>query len=362
MIRIKKSRIYSLIILCVILLLLTSCISDSSGQLSEDSIVQDLYVHVIDVGQADSILLTSLDKAMLIDCGDTDDKETIINYLKELDIKKIDYLILTHPHKDHIGSAVDIIRSFDIGKIYMSSITTTTKTFENLLDTIDEKQIDTVLPLPGEKFNFGKCDVEVIGPVKEYSDINNNSLVLKVENGKNTFLFTGDMEKESEKDIMNSGYNDKVDVLKVAHHGSDGSSTLEFLNILKPSVSIISCGVGNDYGHPHKELLDRLKEIKTTILRTDKEGTVVIKSDGNSIFIVDNIKNKDSEEITSEKESLDKEASASTNNKVYIGNKKTKKFHLESCNSLPAENNRVYFDTPEEAIKSGYEPCGRCKP
>ncbi|QSX07114.1 MBL fold metallo-hydrolase [Sedimentibacter sp. zth1] len=308
----------------------------------------------MDVGQGDCILLTNSDQVMLIDAGDVGAGQVIIPYLKSRGIKKIDYLLLTHPHKDHIGSAVDVIDSFDIGTIYMSGKLATTKTFEKLLDKIDDKSIETIIPDVEDKISFGDCDTQIIGPVKEYDDLNNNSLVLKITYGNTRFLFTGDMEKESEMDIIETKISLKADVLKVAHHGSSGSSTGKFLNEVNPEISIISCGKDNDYGHPHAELLDKLTNIKSQVYRTDVSETVVVISDGNNIKI-----NNDTVIMQPDNNDkiIDKE-----NNMVYIGNKNSKKFHLESCNSLPKESNRVYFKTREEAIEKGYEPCSRCNP
>lgn len=337
-----------------------------------------LSIDVLDIGQGDSILVRSSGKTMLIDTGDIDGKDVIIPYLRNLGIQKLDFVFFTHPHKDHIGSGSDVIKSFNIGKVYMSSKTSTTRTYEKLLNTISSKGASIKVPNTGDNIKLGSCSIEIVGPVKKYGDMNNSSLVFKITCGATKFMFTGDMEKEAEQDLINSGVNLNADVLKVGHHGSRGASSNEFLKKVSPNIAIISCGKNNDYGHPHKEALSRLKNIRCKIYRTDELGTIKINSNGKNITITNtnnavkvsnkNInKNKDSEK---NKDSIqDKNLSSNKNNKtdkinhqVYIGNKNSKVFHSEDCRSLPKERNRVYFKTKQEAIKAGYKPCSRCNP
>lgn len=331
--------------------LLTAC-TQNTTKIQTDGVLE---VHFMDVGQADSILLTNSNHAMLIDAGDTNAKDIIIPYIKKLGIEKLDVVVFTHPHKDHIGSGVSVIESFDIGKIYMSGKTTTTKTFEKLLDSIELKGADIIIPNAGDKIEFGNCDVTVLGPVKEYNEINDNSIVLKVNYGETKFLFTGDMEENSEKDIIETSVNLDVDVLKVAHHGSDTSSSYVFLREVNPEYAVISCGIDNDYKHPHEKILSRLEDTGAEVFRTDKMGTIVAKSDGKEITF--NQSGLNSSPNTENSENINQ-----TIQKTYIGNLNSKIFHLESCKSLPKEKNRVYFKTQNEAINGGYKPCGQCNP
>lgn len=352
--KIKKIKFYKMIIIIMCIGLLTACTHNTTQTEINDG-MKGLEVHFMDVGQADSILLVNSNQTMLIDAGDTDAENIIIPYIKKLGIEKLDIVIFTHPHKDHIGSGSSVIESFEIGKVYMPGKITTTKTFENLLDSIELKGLDIIVPSVGDKIEFGDCDVTVLGPVKEYSDINDNSIVLKVAYNKTRFLFTGDMEEASEKDILATLANINVDVLKVAHHGSDTSSSYVFLREATPKYAIISCGVDNDYNHPHEKILSRLEDVGTEIFRTDKMGTIIAKSDGNKIaFNQEGIKSSNNNEID------EKDEFGLTT--TYIGNINSKKLHLEICKSLPKEDNRVYFNDRSVAIKSGYEPCGQCNP
>ncbi len=314
-----------------------------------------LEVYFMDVGQADSILLINSNKAMLIDAGDTDAEDIIIPYIKSLGIEKLDVVIFTHPHKDHIGSGSKVIESFYIGKIYMSSKTTTTKTFEKLLDSIELKGVDLIIPNAGDKIEFGNCDVTVLGPVKEYNEINDNSIVVKVDYNDTKFLFTGDMEENSEKDIIDTFVNLDVDVLKVAHHGSETSSSYVFLREVSPKYAVISCGIDNDYKHPQEKILSRLNDVGAEIFRTDKMGTIVAKSNGKEITFnqagIKSSNNSDNDKDTNQMLDI-----------TYIGNLNSKKLHLDICKSLPSEKNKVYFNSREKAIKDGYEPCSQCNP
>lgn len=341
--------------MCIVLLL--GCeVKDNTKHIDGE-----LTVHYLNVGQADSILVTNNDKTMLIDTGDKDGKDVIIPYLENLNIEKIDILIFTHPHKDHIGSGVDVIENFEIGTVYMSSAVTTTKTFEKLIDKIEEKNLETIIPNIGDKISFGDCDITVLSPSKEYDDLNNNSIVIRLNYGNTSFLFMGDAEKEAEKDIIELGADINVDVLKVGHHGSITSTTKEFLNKVNPSYAVILCGEDNDYNHPNQETLDKLDSMNVKYYRTDINGTILIDSDGNNINIncefQDNNTNSNADKIDTNLKENDTEE-----NTTYIGNKNSKVLHFESCGSLPKEKNRIYFDNRDEAINQEYKPCSQCNP
>lgn len=346
-----KNLIKIILFISCIAVLLTACTQNTNVSIEDDG----LEVHFMDAGQADSVLLINSNKAMLIDAGDTDAENIIIPYIKNLGIEKLDVVIFTHPHKDHIGSGSKVIESFDIGKIYMSSKTTTTKTFEKLLDSIELKGVDLIIPNVGDKIEFGNCDVTVLGPVKEYNEINDNSIVVKVDYDDTEFLFTGDMEENSEKDIIDTFVNLDVDVLKVAHHGSETSSSYVFLKEVSPKYAVISCGIDNDYNHPHEKILNRLNDVGAEIFRTDNMGTIVAKSNGKEITFnqtgIKSSNNSDNDKDTNQILDI-----------TYIGNLNSKKLHLDNCKSLPSEKNRIYFKSREKAIKDGYEPCSQCNP
>lgn len=237
-----------------------------------------LQIHFFDVGQADSILLTNKNKTMLIDAGKNSDGDLVVNNIKALGITKIDYLIGTHPHEDHIGGLDNVINNFDIGIIYMPKVQTNTKTFEDVLDAISNKGLKVSSPDIGTKFEIGniQCEIMLCGNESKEDNLNLSSIVIRAVYNKQSYLFMGDSEIENE----NSRDWENTNVLKVGHHGSDTSSSEKFLEKIKPQIAIISVGKDNKYGHPKKVILDRLENIGTLIYRTDEDKNVLITSDG----------------------------------------------------------------------------------
>lgn len=257
----------------------TSSVENVENDLNFD---EGLYIYYFDVGQADSSLVISENKTMLIDAGNNEDGKLIVNYLKELGIKKIDALVGTHPHEDHIGGLDDIIDSFEIGNIYMPKVANNTKTFEDVLDSISEKNLSVTAPNIGDKFSVGAANIEILFADNNYSGTSYNdcSIVLNLNYEDQNFLFMADAEKNIESQLTPN----KVTVLKVGHHGSSTSSSYDFIKNISPDAAIISCGENNDYNHPHKETLTTLDKVHSKVYRTDEKGTILIKSAG---FILD---------------------------------------------------------------------------
>jgi competence protein ComEC len=245
---------------------------------------QTLKVKYIDVGQGDSILIQQGLNSMLIDAGNNSDSELVKKNITDQGITKLDYVIGTHPHEDHIGGLDYVINNFQIGKIYMPKVTSTTKTFEDVVNAINSKGLKATVPTPGESFKLGEATCTILAPNgSEYKDTNNDSIVIKVSFGDNSFLFTGDAEDVSENEMLAKGYDLKSDVLKIGHHGSNSSTTQKFLDSVNPKYAIISVGKENEYGHPTKEIIDRLISEKISVYRTDEVGTIVATSDGKNI-------------------------------------------------------------------------------
>lgn len=248
-----------------------------------------LLVHFLDVGQGDcELVCLPSGKVMLIDAGDNGEESIITRYLDKLGIKRIDYLVATHPHADHIGGMEEIIKGYEIGEIYMPRVEAESKTFERMLDAIDEKGLLIHTGETGKViFSEDSIKARILSPQKGklYEDKNNNSLVIKLEYQDRSFLFTGDIEEDAERDILSAKEYISADVLKVAHHGSSTSSISEFIDKTQPQYAIISCGEGNEYGHPHKETLDKLESLGIKVLRTDELGTIIITTDGKNLEV-----------------------------------------------------------------------------
>ena len=246
---------------------------------------EDLKVHFLDVGQGDSIFIElPTNETILIDASIKDASDKIINYLKEEKVSKIDYVFATHPHSDHIGGMSAVIKAFDIGQIYMPKAVTTTKTYENLLLTIKDKNLKIKTAKAGNTIiDTDDLKLVVLAPNQDsYESLNNYSIVLKLTYKEKSFLFTGDAETLSEKEITGDV---EADVLKVGHHGSRTSTSQAFLNKVNPSYAVISVGLNNDYKHPHQEVLDRLEKKNIKIYRTDQNGDIIFTTDGYNIDV-----------------------------------------------------------------------------
>ena len=241
--------------------------------------VGDLKVYVFNVGQADSILVMNSGETMLIDAGNNSDGKLIVEQLEKMNITEIDYLVGTHAHEDHIGGLDNIINNFDVEKFFMPKKSTTTKTYEDVLVAAQDSDLKITAPSIGDVFYLGGAKCEIMNIDNNAEDLNETSIVIELTYGDKKFLFTGDTETTKEQE---RSWND-IDVLKVAHHGSSTSTSEDFLNQAKPEYAIISCGLNNDYGHPHKEVINRLDGIET--YRTDEDGTILVTCDGASIEI-----------------------------------------------------------------------------
>ena len=267
----KKLLIFSIIIIA----LLTGCDKN-----------KDFCIHVIDVGQADSILITTpSNKNMLIDGGDEDSAKIIKSYLKNKKVKNLDVVIATHPDSDHIGSLDYIIDNFDVEKIYMPNQTTDSECYINLIDSCNKKNLKVNYLSKDDSFNLDdSTNMYVLSPSYITDNNNSNSIVLNISYKNNNFLFTGDCEESNEMDMINSYNLEDIDFLKVAHHGSYTASSLTFLEETTPDIAVISCGYKNSYGHPHKSTLDNLEPVDAKIFRTDQNGSMQFYSDGEKIY------------------------------------------------------------------------------
>ncbi|NLA76226.1 MAG: MBL fold metallo-hydrolase [Clostridiales bacterium] len=251
---------------------------------SDEALQMPFTAHYIDVGQGDCELIKCGGFAMLIDSGESGNAETILSYLEKQGVTALDYIVITHPHSDHMGSMSEIIKRLPPKCIIMPQLSgeniPTTKVYENLLLSIRDSGAQVIAAKAGESYTLGDSEFTVLSPSRQYDDLNNMSVVLHFVYGSSSFLFTGDAETEAEKDILKSGFDMTSDVLKVGHHGSDTSSSEKFIKSVKPLYAVISCGAGNSYNHPHAKIVNRISSLGIEILRTDVSGTIVIGSDG----------------------------------------------------------------------------------
>lgn len=258
-------------------------VEDPSGLLSRKD---TLKVHFLDVGQGDSILVQLPNgRNMLVDAGKNDSASTIINYLKKSGIKRIDYLIGTHPHEDHIGSLDNVIKNFEIGELLMPRATTNTQTFQDVLTAAKNKGLQITTAKAGVSIlDVENLSARILAPCgTTYESLNNYSAVIKVNYGDVAFLLTGDAEELSEQEILDSKADVKAQVLKVGHHGSHSSTSPGFLKAVSAKYAVISVGKDNDYHHPHSVTLDKLNKAGATVLRTDEKGTIVFGTDGKEL-------------------------------------------------------------------------------
>lgn len=250
----------------------------------EQEIAPGFTMAVLDVQHADAIVLACEGEYAVVDGAFPESGEKIVNYLHQLGAQKVDLMVGTHPHGDHIGGLPYVLDNMPTETVWTSQLPYTNDYVSDFTSAIDRSGAVFEQPRPGETFQLGSATIEVIGPLSlEYEDANNLSLVLRVTYGNTRFLLTGDMEDVAEKELVEAGVDLKADVLKVGHHGSASSTTYQFLRAVAPTYGVISLAAFNEYGHPHRDPLSRLMDADVTIYRTDKMYDVVAFSDGETV-------------------------------------------------------------------------------
>lgn len=279
-----------MLLLSVLLVLLTGCqlkiewVTPASAPPPNTEVAEgELSVWFLDVGQGDSGLIRFPNgETMLIDAGESDAAPEILEVIEGEKIEKLDYVIATHPHADHIGGMEQVLKSVEAEQCFLPDKPAKSKTYQNLMEYLEEEKIKVETVKAGKRILDGNgFQVDVVAPLRsDYGNVNDVSVVLRLQYGDKSFLFTGDAQKEAERDILLSGVNIQANVLKVGHHGSDTSSTRGFIRQIAPQYAVISCGEGNSYGHPKPITIETLMAFSVRVYRTDLDGTVKFTTDG----------------------------------------------------------------------------------
>jgi len=330
---------------------------------------ENMTVHFIDVGQGDCTFIDYGSFEALVDCGEWNYSDEVIDYIAPFVDGELDLVIATHPDSDHIGGMQYIFREFKVGSVIDSGVIKNTVTYDNYKNAVNGESgcsvsddEDEVIPLDSKKFAY----IRIIETGDEDDDANERSVVSEVVCGGVKVLLTGDMGQKTEK--ANLDRFSHVQVLKAAHHGSSKSTSTEFLKKTSPDYVIISAGAGNSYGHPHKETLEKISKIGATVYQTMNEGTIVMRTDGKTYTFETGgsitVNEPEGSETYSTGSAGACDSTGGADSEGYIGNSNTGKFHYPDCSSVKrmSESNKVYFNSRNEAVGQGYEPCGNCKP
>ena len=316
---------------------------------------------------------------MLIDGGPKSSGASLVSYLKKQGITKINVMVATHPHEDHIGGLIDVINNFTVDNIIDSGNSHTTVTYKDYLNAIKTNNVNFVVPDLGQEFDIGQTTkMKILGPVSLADDLNNSSIVIKMTYGSTSFLFAGDAQSQEENQILSKGYDLSSQVLKVGHHGSASSSSINFLKAVNSTIGVISCGINNSYGHPDDQTLKNLTSIKTAIYRTDLVGSIIIESDGAKINVLQGSPYNYTPSQTTTTQSQETTTTAATattvgetttstqapSGNVFVGSKNSDVYHYPNCGSAKTilPGNLVTFNSVDEAKSAGYRPCKKCNP
>ena len=346
-----------------------------------------LKIHFLDVGQGACALIESDGHYMLIDGGGRDASSFTVSYLAQLGIEKFDYLVATHFDEDHIAGLVGVFNKFAVGTVLEPSYKADKSIYTSFKEAEKKSGAEVIIPEPGAEYTLGDAKFTVLAPKKpenstdegtalNSSEENNQSICVLLANGDNKVLFTGDAEQEEERYLVESGRDIRADVYLVGHHGSSSSSSELLLDAVRPKYAVISCGTGNDYGHPTQEVLDRLWDKDVSVFRTDEQGNIIMTSDGKEItwstspsetwapgVVPANAPDRNTESV--EKTGTDTAENNQTAESLYVLNNNTMKFHRPGCSSVKKISEKNYGESSlsrDELIAQGYSPCGNCDP
>lgn len=329
----------------------------------------EMSVTYLDVGQGNAVVVRSKEQTMLIDGGPRESSSFVVSYLKELGIRQLDYMVISHFDEDHLAGAIGALHNFSVGTLITADYAADSSIYDSYKEIVEEKGYEAVHPSLGDTFSLGSGSFRIISPVSYgHEDENQDSVGIILENGADRFFIGGDIGLEGEKEILEAGVDIQADVMLMNHHGSHVSR--EFFQEVAPSWAVISCGEGNSYGHPRQDTVELIQEFQVPLFRTDKQGTVTALSKGRGITFDQDPCNdytpgessRDEDENTPEKTRA--ELSNSTRETCdFILNIHTKKIHLPDCSSVNAmdEDNMAFYKGEKDVLlQQGYTPCGNC--
>ncbi len=349
---------------------------------------QPFELHLLDVGQGQSVLIEADGHYMLFDGGGRASSSFTVSYLKQQGIESFDLVAVSHFDEDHMSGTIGVLKVFQIEQLLLPSYEGEGDLYQSFTSAAVESGADILYPLAGDTFKLGDADIQVVGPIRtDYESDNDMSRALRISYGDLSCLICGDAEWQSEMDMVDSGEELSADVYVVSHHGSKTSTTDKFLDTVAPAIALISCGKDNSYGHPAQETLQRLQDRGIQMYRTDLQGTVVLSYDGSSLWanqdpcqdwtpgiyrpsdtdqwVGINRQPGSDQSADSGEGNGDQQASEADTDYSYVCNTNTRKFHYPDCSSVNQmnESNRLYTTlSRDELIAQGYDPCGNCKP
>ena len=333
-------------------MLLNGC-SEAAAPVSTASSNDPIDIYMVDVGQADAMVLTSGDMVMVIDGGNVDDGDRMVHVLDTLAIDHVDYMIATHPHEDHIGGLQDILEHYPVDVVYTPVRDDSAKVFEIFMEHVTDNGAEVIVPKNGQTIDFNGATIFMYHyPIDPDEDKNNESIVTQLSTGNTTAYFMADAEVEVEQALLNDGYIHHADLIKIGHHGSYTSTSESLIKAMDPSIALISCGLDNDYGYPHDETMETLSNADITTYRTDLDGDIHCVMDGSTTVC----QPYEGFGISLEKYEpplIEYEA-------YYIGNTNSHVVHSPSCENLPSEKNQIIFESLQQAYDYGYHDCGNC--
>ena len=372
----KKQNRFVTFILSV-LLALTLVLPGSAVTAKADG-QGNMAVHFIDVGQGLAILVQSGGENLLYDGGNRSHADEVVQYLKNQQVETINYMISSHYDEDHLGGLVKCLDNFEVGHVLGSDYVHTSDLFNTFMNTATAHAIIVEYPSVGDTYEFGTGSFTVMAPDGISQNSNDNSVVIRLVNGNNSFMFMGDAEETSEQDMISTGMNLDCDVLSLGHHGSASSTSWDLLEAASPSWAVISCGLNNSYGHPAAETMGKLSDIDILVFRTDDQGTVIALSDGNTISwnqepcndytsgsekqstdsSADQSEQDTNDAAVTESYAAETDTSDTQGRMVWISATGSKYHSIPDCGNMNPD--KATQETESQALSQGYEACKKC--